>query len=63
MDFADSASFIIPVVIDDTPEHADGVPERFRRPQWTRLPGGVGTEEFRRRMIALVRDYRRRAHD
>jgi TIR domain/SIR2-like domain len=62
MDFADSAPFIIPVVIDDTPEHADGVPERFRRAQWTRLPGGAGTQEFRRRMIALVRDYRRRPH-
>jgi len=63
MDFADSAPFIIPVVIDDTREDADGVPERFRRPQWTRLPGGEGDEAFRRRMIALVREYRRRIHD
>jgi hypothetical protein len=63
MDFADSAPFIIPVVIDNTSEQADGVPERFRRPQWTRLPGGIGNEDFRRRMVALVREYRRRAHD
>jgi len=63
MDFADSAPFIIPVVIDDTSETADGVPERFRRAQWMRLPGAVGTEAFRRRMIALVRDYRKRVHD
>jgi hypothetical protein len=63
MDFADTAPFIIPVVIDDTPGQADGVPERFRRAQWTHLPGGDGNEGFRRRMIALVRDYRRRAHD
>jgi hypothetical protein len=62
MDFADSVPFIVPVVIDDTPEGADGVPERFLARQWTRLPGGSGTQEFRRRMIALVRDYRRRAH-
>jgi TIR domain len=63
MDFADSAPFIIPVVIDDTREDTDGVPERFRRPQWTRVPGGSGDEVFRRRMIALVREYRRRSHD
>jgi hypothetical protein len=62
MDFADSAAFIVPVAIDDTPEDADGVPERFRRPQWTRLRGGVATEAFRRRMMALVRDYRRHVH-
>jgi hypothetical protein len=63
MDFADSAPFIIPVVIDDTTGQTDGVPERFRRAQWTHLPAGVGNEGFRRRMIALVGDYRRRAHD
>jgi hypothetical protein len=63
MDFADSAPFIIPIVVENTGEDADGVPERFRRPQWTRLPGGEGDEPFRRRMIALVREYRRRVHD
>jgi len=63
MDFADSVPFIIPVAIDDTDEDADGVPERFLKPQWTRLPGGAGNEDFRRRMVALVRDYRRRTHD
>jgi hypothetical protein len=63
MDFADSAPFIIPVVVDNTREDADGVPERFRRLQWTRLPDGEGDEPFRRRMIVLVREYRRRVHD
>jgi hypothetical protein len=63
MDFADSVPFIIPVAIDDTDEDAEGVPERFLKAQWTRLPGGAGNEEFRRRMVALVRDYRRRTHE
>jgi hypothetical protein len=63
MDFADSVPFIIPVAIDDTDQDADGVPERFLKAQWTRLPGGAGNEEFRRRMVALVRDYRRRTHE
>jgi hypothetical protein len=63
MDFADSVPFIIPVAIDDTSEDTDGVPERFLRHQWIRLPGGAGSEAFRRRIVALVRDYRRRAHE
>jgi hypothetical protein len=63
MDIADSVPFIVPVAIDDTDEDAEGVPERFLRSQWTRLPGGAGNEEFRRRMVALVRDYRRRTHE
>ena len=63
MDFANSVPFIIPVAIDDTDQDTDGVPERFLKAQWTRLPGGAGNEEFRRRMVALVRDYRRRTHE
>ena len=63
MDFADAAPFIIPVAIDDTPENAENVPDRFGRRHWTRLPGGIGNDEFRRRMVTLVRDYRRRTHE
>jgi hypothetical protein len=63
MDFADSVPFTIPVVIDDTPEDAENVPDRFSRWQWMRLPGGTGNEEFRRRMTALIRDYRKRTHE
>jgi hypothetical protein len=63
MDIADSVPFIIPVAIDDTVETADGVPERFLKAQWTRLSGGAGNEDFRRRMVALVREYRRRTHE
>ena len=63
MDIADSVPFIIPVAIDDTVESTDGVPERFLKAQWARLPDGAGSEDFRRRMVALVRDYRRRTHE
>jgi hypothetical protein len=63
MDFADSVPFIIPVAIDDTDEDADGVPDRFLKAQWARLPGGGANEAFRRRMVALVRDYRKRTHE
>ena len=63
MDFADSVPFIIPVVIDDTAEHAENVPDGFSRWQWMGLPSGTGNEEFRRRMIALIRDYRKRTHE
>jgi hypothetical protein len=63
MDFADAVPFIIPVVIDETLEDTDDIPDRFRSRQWTRLPGGIGNEEFRRRVVTLVRNYRRRTHD
>jgi hypothetical protein len=63
MEIADSVPFIIPVAIDDTVETTDSVPERFLKTQWTRLPGGAGNEDFRRRMVTLFRDYRRRAHE
>jgi len=42
MDFADSVPFIIPVVIDDTAEHAENVPDGFSRWQWMGLPSGTG---------------------
>jgi hypothetical protein len=64
LDFTGSlVPFIVPVALDATDEHADGVHERFSSVQWTRLPDGAGNEEFRRRMVKLVRDYRRRTHE
>ena len=33
-------AFLLPVVIDDTRDDDERVPERFREVQWTRLPGG-----------------------
>ena len=38
--------FLLPVVIDETRDDDEQVPERFREVQWTRLPGGVGSAAF-----------------
>jgi TolB-like protein/Flp pilus assembly protein TadD len=46
--------FLLPVVVDDTPDSATRVPERFRERQWTRLPGGATPREFVERVRGLV---------
>ena len=33
-------AFLVPVVIDDTPDDDERVPEQFPEVQWTRLSGG-----------------------
>ena len=43
---ASGKAFIVPVVIDDTPDSGTAVPESFSRAQWTRLAGGVPTPVF-----------------
>lgn len=45
-DMAEGRSFLVPVVIDATPEASALVPEEFMRVQWTRLAGGLPTPEF-----------------
>jgi TolB-like protein/Tfp pilus assembly protein PilF len=45
-DMHEGVPFIMPVVVDDTPESAALVPEPFMRVQWTRLPGGMPTPQF-----------------
>jgi TolB-like protein/tetratricopeptide (TPR) repeat protein len=45
--------FLLPVVIDDTPDD-ERVPERFREVQWTRLPGGVTPVAFIERVRRLL---------
>jgi TolB-like protein/cytochrome c-type biogenesis protein CcmH/NrfG len=45
-DMAAGVPFLLPVVIDDTPESEALVPEEFMRVQWTRLPRGVPTPQF-----------------
>jgi hypothetical protein len=50
---AEGAVFILPVCIDDTPEGAALVPEKFRALHITRLPGGEPTPDFLRRLQEL----------
>src|SRR6204780_3468270 len=50
---ADKA-FLLPVVIDDTRDDDDRVPERFREVQWTRLPDGITPAEFVARVLRLL---------
>lgn len=60
MGIADNVPFILPVVVDDTPEYSETVPESFRRAQWTRLAEGRITPEFEARLVRLVREARKR---
>jgi TolB-like protein/Tfp pilus assembly protein PilF len=50
---ADKA-FLLPVVIDDTRDDDERVPERFREVQWTRLPDGVAPAAFVERVRRLL---------
>jgi TolB-like protein/tetratricopeptide (TPR) repeat protein len=50
---ADKA-FLLPVVIDDTRDDDERVPERFREVQWTRLAGGVTPAAFVERVRRLL---------
>lgn len=60
MGIADNVPFILPVVVDDTPEYSQSVPESFLRAQWSRLPEGRATPEFEARLVKLVREARKR---
>ena len=46
LDMAGGRTFIVPVVIDATPEGEATVPEEFSRVQWTRLVNGEPSPEF-----------------
>jgi TolB-like protein/Flp pilus assembly protein TadD len=46
--------FLVPVVIDDTPDDDENLPEKFREMQWTRLPSGVTQPEFVERIKGLL---------
>jgi TolB-like protein len=52
--FADDQAFLLPVVIDATPQAGARVPERFRERQWTQVPGGAATPEFVARVEQLL---------
>ena len=53
MSIASGVPFILPVVIDDTLEPDALVPDRFRKVQWTRLPGGVISPDVQARLLKL----------
>jgi TolB-like protein/Tfp pilus assembly protein PilF len=45
-DMAETAPFLVPVVIDDTPQTQAVVPEQFARMHWVHLPSGLPTPQF-----------------
>jgi TolB-like protein/Tfp pilus assembly protein PilF len=47
-------AFLLPVVVDDTREDDENVPDRFRDIHWTRLPGGETPPAFVERVRRLV---------
>jgi TolB-like protein/predicted Zn-dependent protease len=53
-DMADDIPFLLPVVIDSTPEAIALVPDRFREVQWSRLPDGQATPSFVQRVVRLL---------
>ena len=53
-DMADDIAFLLPVVIDATPDATARVPERFREVQWSRLPDGVASPAFIKHVSQLL---------
>jgi TolB-like protein len=47
-------AFLLPVVIDDTRDDDEQVPDKFREVQWTRLPGGQTPPAFVERVQRLL---------
>ena len=61
LDMSDDQSFLLPVVIDDTPEVTARVPDRFRDRQWTRLAGGLVPADFAEHIVRLIKGNRANA--
>jgi TolB-like protein/Tfp pilus assembly protein PilF len=55
-DIADEMAFLLPVVIDETPERGAAVPEGFHEVQWTRLPAGAASKELIEHVSRLLTD-------
>jgi len=53
-DMSDRTLFVVPVVVDATPEKGADVPEAFLKVQWTHLPGGETPPAFGERIRALL---------
>jgi len=51
---ASDQTFLFPVVIDDTREDDERVPDRFKDIHWTRLPGGETPPIFVQRVQSLL---------
>jgi TolB-like protein len=51
---ASDLPFLLPVVVDNTSDQEDRVPDRFREVQWTRLPGGANADAFVKRVHRLL---------
>ena len=51
---ADDEPFLLPVVVDGTPDATARVPDTFRRVQWTQLPDGEGSAAFIGRVQRLM---------
>src|SRR5882762_2497938 len=51
---APDRTFLVPVVIDNTPQTDERIPDRFRELQWTRLPGGEPSPAFVERAQRLL---------
>ena len=51
---APDQAFLLPVVIDDTPQADERIPDRFRELQWSRLPGGETPTAFVERASRLL---------
>jgi TolB-like protein/Tfp pilus assembly protein PilF len=47
-------AFLLPVVIDDTRDDEENVPDRFRELQWTRLPAGETSPAFVQRVRSVL---------
>lgn len=53
-DMAEEKAFLVPVVIDDTPERFASVPDKFRDVQWTHVPAGEIPVAFTERIKRLL---------
>ena len=51
---ADDQAFLLPVLIDDTPEASARVPDRFRERQWSRLAHGIAPTAFVEHVVQLL---------
>ncbi len=56
----DAEQFIMPVVIDDTGQDAEGIPELLGELHWTSLQGGEATRQFANSVSRRQREYRKR---